>query len=51
MRLAAGYKYGEDTVCQPIKRKDNFRRHLQNKDSFQSTDLLDLDLDWFLVLV
>ncbi|KAH7364015.1 hypothetical protein BKA65DRAFT_127544 [Rhexocercosporidium sp. MPI-PUGE-AT-0058] len=48
---AAGYKCGEDAVCQPIKRKDNFRRHLQNKHKFQSADLLDLDLDRFLVPV
>ncbi|KAH7379656.1 hypothetical protein BKA64DRAFT_231004 [Cadophora sp. MPI-SDFR-AT-0126] len=47
----AGCKCGEVTACHFIKRKDNFRRHLQNKHYFQSADLLNLDLDQFLVLV
>ncbi|CZT42401.1 uncharacterized protein RSE6_02299 [Rhynchosporium secalis] len=46
---AADYEYGDYTVCYPIKRKDNFRRHLQKKHNFQSADLLHLDLDSFLV--
>ncbi|KAH7418768.1 hypothetical protein BKA64DRAFT_207968 [Cadophora sp. MPI-SDFR-AT-0126] len=47
----AGCKHGDNTAYHSIKRKDNFRRHLQNKHNFQSADLLEVDLDRFLVMV
>lgn len=47
----AGCRHGDNTAHQSIKRKDKLRRHLQKNHNFQSADLLDLDLDWFLVLV
>ncbi|KAK0113070.1 hypothetical protein ONS95_014776 [Cadophora gregata] len=46
----AGCRHGDNTAYQSIKRKDNFRRHLQNQHNFQSADLLDLDLNWFMVM-
>lgn len=47
---ADDYQYAENTASHFIKRKDNFRRHLQNKHNVHGADLLDLDLDQFLVV-
>jgi hypothetical protein len=48
---AAGCKYGSNTAGHAFKRKDNFRRHLQNKHSMDSADFLDIDMEQFLVVV
>ncbi|PQE05361.1 Glis family zinc finger 1 protein [Rutstroemia sp. NJR-2017a BBW] len=48
---AGGCKYGGDTAGHVIKRKDNFRRHLQNKHNVDGADFLDIDLEQFLVVV
>jgi hypothetical protein len=48
---ADGCKYGGATAGHSIKRKDNFRRHLQNIHNMHDADFLDIDLGWFSVVV
>jgi hypothetical protein len=39
------------TAGNSIKRKDNFRRHLQNIHKMRNADILDIDLEQYLVAI